>query len=96
MVITIFGKKNCKYCTRAKNFLDSKNVTYDYIDILNLGYSGVIDFLNKEKDRLGIMDNHKTVPVIMVDNLVIGGFSELEKWLGRYQDSDIVLMDEDF
>lgn len=72
MNIQIYTKENCSYCIKAKNLLKNKNLEYTEIKI-NIDIS-LEDFKNKFPEV-------KTVPYIIINDSVIGGYSELEKIL---------------
>ena len=78
MYFHIFGKKRCKYCTKAVKLLNSKKIDY------------VISYLEKAPkalDELKSTVKWETVPIVMevVDNksLFIGGYTELEAHLNE-------------
>lgn len=68
MSYTIYGQAGCGPCQQAKSLLDSKGLTYDYIDIRNLIPVELEDF--KEK--------HRSVPQIYLKDEYIGGLNELK------------------
>ncbi len=62
-------KKNpCPYCDRAKTLLDNKGVIYDVLDLTDK-----MDELESWKQKTG----WKTVPIIMINDQLIGGYSDL-------------------
>ena len=75
--IVIYGKSNCKYCLLTKKYLDSSNVTYEYIS------------LDDDNDRKNFFDNInrnkknklKTVPQIYLDNIHVGGYDDLMNFM---------------
>jgi glutaredoxin len=91
----IFGKKRCKFCTKAKKLLESKKLEH------------VVSYLEKAPGVLKtLQDNngHKTVPLIfeVVGNvpIFVGGSSELEEYLdeakeekGRGEGTDLLQSD---
>lgn len=71
MSIIIYTSKNCYYCTRAKQLLDTKNVKYKIVDVTNS---------SKQRELLvKITNGLKTVPQIFINNHHIGGFNELNE-----------------
>ncbi len=66
--VKIYHKDNCPYCDRAINLLEEKGVAYDGIDL-----TGKDDEINKIKNETG----WKTVPIILIDGKVIGGYNDL-------------------
>ncbi len=66
--VTIYTGKNCPYCIRAKQLLNTKGVSFEEIDI-----SSNQD-LEKEMIRL---TKRMTVPQILIEGVPIGGCDEL-------------------
>ena len=73
MKVLIYTKDNCIWCDRAKILLDSKNISYNEIDLSN--DSERLKFYEK------IGDNVKTVPQVFIDDKRIGGFQDLKVFL---------------
>jgi glutaredoxin 3 len=78
-VYVVYGKQNCPFCDRAKRFLESQGVEYQYLQL-------DVDYTREE--LLEMAPNARTVPQIWYyddDNgqdeipVHIGGFAELEK-----------------
>lgn len=71
--VIIYSKQNCSYCTKAKQLLTSLNIEFKEIclDPENADYITIVSNL-KEKY------NHNTFPFIIINNMFIGGYSELE------------------
>ena len=77
MKITIYGRENCSWCSKAKdlasNLLQSQAVdNYEYIDYQKENLSA--DELSKIAGT-----QVKTVPIILLDGEYIGGYKELEE-----------------
>lgn len=74
MLITIYGRSGCSYCTKAvalaKQLSEKGTADYEYIDIRSVGIDG--EMLSKI-----IGKPVKTVPQIKVDDNAIGGYSAL-------------------
>jgi glutaredoxin len=71
-MITVYGKHNCGYCTKAKNLLESKKIPYQYITI---GEDiGVDEFV-------ALYPNVRTAPYILNNSTAIGGFTDLQSYL---------------
>jgi glutaredoxin len=69
-MIIIYSKENCSYCKKAKELLNSLGFSYNEINVLE----------NPDwKDSNPILKNVKTVPQIFIDDIYIGGYTELEK-----------------
>lgn len=67
--ITIYSKDPCPYCVRAKNFLDEKGVSYDVIDLTDKP---------EEIDRIKNETGWRTVPIILIDGKLVGGYTDLK------------------
>lgn len=66
--IQIYTSSYCPYCIKAKRLLDSKGVEYEEI---------VLD--DSSEDKIEVMKklNWKTVPIILIDGKLIGGYDKL-------------------
>ena len=71
-MIKIYGKENCLFCDKAKQLCSSKEINFRYYQ---LGQDYEI------KELMELVPNARTVPQIFKDNILIGGFSELQEWL---------------
>lgn len=75
MLIEVYGKEDCTYCSRAKSLLDSKNLPYEYYDV------EIDDELNEfSAHRAG---GYRKVPRIFIDNQFIAGYDGLRDWLKK-------------
>jgi glutaredoxin len=73
--VLIYSKNNCSYCTKSKQLLNSLNIDFKEI-CLNPDDKDYYDaIVNMLKNKY----NHKTFPFIIVNNIFIGGYSELEQ-----------------
>ena len=73
-MINIYGKVGCVFCIKAKELCKTKEVFYTY------------ESLTKElKDQLEKTHSVilKTVPVVLIDGVYIGGFQELEEYFNK-------------
>jgi len=70
MKIVIYGKENCPYCNKAKQWLDGKNIGYTYIDVLK-------DMNFAELQALKLRMNMNKVPMILINDEIIGGYDKL-------------------
>ena len=69
----IYGKEFCKYCTKAKEYLNEKNINYTYIDL---------DNEEDLHDELKEQYNIKTIPIIFFEQdekIFVGGYVDLLK-----------------
>ncbi|MFZ3230283.1 MAG: glutaredoxin domain-containing protein [Pseudobdellovibrio sp.] len=68
-IIKVYKKNPCPYCDRAKTFLDNKGLNYEVID------------LTEKPDELEALKNKtgwKTVPMIFINDKLIGGYSDMK------------------
>ena len=70
MKIKLYTTDNCPFCLAAKNLLSSRNLDFTEINLTN-----DLDL------RLEISTKHnwKTVPLILIDDKLIGGFDNLKR-----------------
>jgi len=82
--VIIFARTQCPYCTLAKEYLDEKEVAYEYIVCDKLGIT------DDHKEQLFKLTGAKTYPRIFVGTRSVGGFDnlraadekgDLDKWL---------------
>lgn len=66
----IYTTQTCPYCNAAKALLTSKGISYEETDL-----TGDPELRTKVSGR----HNWRTVPLILKDGELIGGFSELEE-----------------
>jgi glutaredoxin-like protein len=76
--IVMYGASWCADCRRSKNFLDSKNIAYEFIDI---------DTVPGAADKVAeINDGRKSIPTILFPDggvLVEPSNEELATYLAR-------------
>jgi glutaredoxin 3 len=73
--VIIYSTPTCPYCVFAKNYLDEKNIKYEYIDVS----------ANEEKAQEMVEKSGQNgVPVIDIDGKIIIGFDKgaVDKELG--------------
>ena len=80
MTFKIFTKDNCSWCTKAKEILRENNITYKEHNI---------DEDHTSKMVLKAL-RLKTVPQIWNDDLHLGGYRQLESWIGENYDSNYI------
>jgi glutaredoxin 3 len=79
---TIYGKPNCTYCEQAKALLESKNLPFEYIH-LDVGQPKVYGVAYISRDELlSRIPGARTMPQVLQNNELIGGFRELQQRLG--------------
>ena len=67
--IVVYSRKDCVYCDKAKKYLDDLNQAFQEIDITY--------WSKDQREKLKAQFNVKTVPIILLDGKMIGGYSEL-------------------
>jgi glutaredoxin len=70
--IVVFTKPGCPYCKHAKEFLDKLHLPYSEITLNPSDH-------NYEYKRNGLFNhyNHRSYPIIVINNKLLGGYSEL-------------------
>lgn len=88
MKAVIYTKDNCPYCTRAKALLNSKGVTYEerILDVYGRDDRALTESQHwvTRDDLLAAYPAAKTVPQIWLDDLHIGGFTDLDAWFKEH------------
>lgn len=83
-MIEVYGKQNCNWCVKARELLNQKGINYKYYSV---GEDVGIDFI------LENFPGVKTVPIVAVDGIRIGGYEELKGYIeetsGGYGDGAI-------
>lgn len=72
-VATIFTKKGCPFCAKAKALLEDKGIAYEEIEVSNAGVTS---------RTLRAVANADTVPQVFIEGEHIGGSDDLEVFLG--------------
>ena len=72
MKAVIWSKDNCQFCIKAKTLLDIKGVPYEERKI-GAGWT--------KEQLLEAVPTARTVPQIFVDDKLVGGFEQLQKYL---------------
>ena len=67
----IYSTKSCGYCIRAKSLLSANNLPFEEV---------YVDESAENFDEMkNVAPNMKTVPVITLNGLLVGGFYELKE-----------------
>ena len=67
----IYSTKSCGYCVRAKSILAANNLPFEEV---------FVDESAENFDEMkNVAPNMKTVPVITLNGLLVGGFYELKE-----------------
>ena len=70
--VIIWSKYNCPYCDQAKALLKQRGVSFEEKKIGD-GYA--------KEELLEAVPNARTVPQIIINGNLIGGFTELRKYI---------------
>ena len=81
MNITVYGKKSCYFCEKAKILLGQRKLEFSYVDIED-PHVDKVTILTKTAPGA------RTVPIVIIDHVWIGGYNELVDYL-RLWDEDI-------
>ncbi len=75
--VKIYTKDPCPYCDRAISLMNELNIPFEEIDLTDQD-----DEIRRIKNETG----WKTVPIIMVNGEVIGGYTDLKAMIdeGRF------------
>ena len=73
MLVEIYSKDLCGYCDMAKNLMESRGIEYTEFRI---GHEGVTREMLLER-----VPNARTVPQIIIDGEVIGGWTQFRTWI---------------
>lgn len=65
MHVKVYSTPTCPYCTMAKNYLDSKKVPYEEVDV-SVDRNAAAEMVSKSGQR--------GVPVLDIDGNIIVGF----------------------
>ena len=71
-MITIYGKPSCGFCTKAKRFVEGRNLAYEYKDVTTSTFMEELKTAYPEA---------KSVPQIWVNGERIGGYNELVSYI---------------
>ena len=75
-MITIYSRPNCTWCDQSKSLLESKGIEFTEL-MLDVDIS--VDQLKQ------LVPGAKSVPQILDDGILIGGFKELQTYLDNNQ-----------
>lgn len=73
MKAIIWSKENCPYCVQAKNLLKLKDIAYEERNISTGDWT--------KEQLLEAVPTARTLPQIFLDDIYVGGFTELKKKL---------------
>ena len=81
-IYTIYGKKDCVLCNKIKEFFENKfkktrKIIMRYYDIDELIQKKIIKNYREFQEKMKpFIHNHKTVPIIFVNDQFIGGYDD--------------------
>ncbi len=67
--VLMYKKNPCPYCDRAIAFMDNKGIDYDVVDLTDKP---------EEIDRIKNETGWRTVPIILINGKLIGGYTDLK------------------
>lgn len=67
--VLMYKKDPCPFCDRAINFMKSRNIEFDIIDLTGQP---------EEIDRIKHETGWRTVPIILINGKLIGGYTDLK------------------
>lgn len=73
-MITIYGKVNCGFCTKAKDLVESKKFKYEYKDVS-------ISQATLDELQARVSTPVKSVPQIFIRDKHIGNYSDLIRYI---------------
>lgn len=81
-MFTIYSKPGCTFCDQAKALLESKGLDHEVIN-LDVGQTKVEGATYVSRDELlARVPGARTMPQILQDGNLVGGYTELKKLLG--------------
>lgn len=66
--VVIYTKDPCPFCVRAINFLNARDIPFQEIDLTGN---------QSEMDRMKQETGWATMPIILINNELIGGYTDL-------------------
>lgn len=81
MTFTVFSKPNCSFCDKAKALLSAKQLQFNVVN-LDVGQpkEDGVQYIARD-ELIALIPTARTMPQIMLDGKVIGGFQELQAQL---------------
>jgi glutaredoxin 1 len=72
-MVTIYGKANCGFCTKAKDLATRNNIKFEYKDV------GLASIMEELVNRSEVKP--KSVPQIWVHDRYVGGYNEFSRYI---------------
>lgn len=80
MEVVVYSRDNCVFCDKAKSLLQVKEIAYtEEIVGIDISVAELFEKLGKEV---------RTIPQIVVDKSLIGGYNELTEYLAEKETYD--------
>lgn len=73
MNVIVWSKDNCVFCTRVKQLLENKNITYEERNITSGNWT--------REQLLEAVPDARTLPQVFIDDKLIGGYAETRVFL---------------
>ncbi len=67
--VVMYSKDPCPYCVAAKKFMQNRGIEFQEIDL-----TGQPDEMDKMKEKTG----WQTMPIILINDKLVGGFTDLK------------------
>ena len=67
--VVLYSKDPCPYCVAAKKFLQAREIAFEEIDL-----TGDFAGMDAVKEKTG----WRTFPIILINDKVVGGFTDLK------------------
>lgn len=68
-MITVYGRENCVSCKTTKRFLESKGVTYEYVDV-DYASQDIHDWISE--------NGYMSLPIVQTDSDVWTGLNMMK------------------
>lgn len=81
-MFTVYSKPSCTYCEQSKALLESKSLPYEVVH-LDVGQPKVEGekYISRD-DLLAKIPSARTMPQILNDGQLLGGYRELQQFVG--------------
>lgn len=73
--IEVYGRPACEWCDKAKGLLAAEGYYFKYTNIRSWSKQEWDEWKAKNAP------NYNTLPMVFVNDELIGGYNELEKWI---------------
>jgi glutaredoxin len=94
-IYTIYGKKDCEYCYKIKEFLENKfkktrKIIIRYYDIDELIKDKIIKNYREFQEKMKpFIYDHITVPIIFVNDKFVGGYDNFMEFYKKIKTSNV-------